>query len=398
MSPNISQRVSLLAESETLAMAARSAQLKAAGKDIINMSVGETDFQTPDYVKLAGIEAIVENWSFYTNAAGYPSLRQAVCHKLEKENHLHYKPSQIVCSNGAKQSVQNILASIVNKGDEVIVPTPAWVTYVELVRLNEGVAVTPYAGMEQGFKITPQQLQNCITDRTRALILCSPSNPSGAVYSIEELRAIAAVLEKYPQIVVISDEIYEHINYTGSLSSIAHCDSIRERCVIINGVSKAYAMTGWRLGWMAAPQYLADACVKLQGQQTHAPSSIAQKAAEAAYSVESDCLHTMQQTFLRRRNLICDLIADIPGLELLKPDGAFYVFPRCSAFIGKSTGNKQISSSVDLAMYLLEQAGVASVGGTAFGAPEHIRFSYSVADSQIEEACERIKKALALLK
>ena len=394
----VSERLASLSPSETLAMSQKSSELKAQGIDVINLSVGEPDFFTPDFIKGAAHKAIDANFSFYSPVPGYPSLRNAIVDKLKQENGLEYKADQIVCSNGAKQSVCNVLLSIVGPGDEVIVPAPYWVSYVEMVKLASGTNVIVTAGIDQDFKITPAQLEAAITPKTKALILCSPSNPTGSVYSKEELKGLADVLSAYPNIIIISDEIYEHINYIGKHESIAQFDSVRDRVVIVNGVSKAYAMTGWRLGWIAAPQWIASACNKLQGQYTSGPCSIAQKAAEEAYRGSQDCVATMREAFRRRRDLMVKLAEDIPGLKVNSPNGAFYLFPDCGAYIGKSFNGKKMEHSADLAMYLLEEAHVAAVGGLAFGAPECVRFSYAASDEQLIEAMRRVKKALAGLK
>lgn len=394
----VSDRIANLAESETLAMSQKSSELKAQGVDVINLSVGEPDFCTPHHIKEAAKKAIEDNFSFYTPVAGYLSLRKAICDKLERENNLNFSPSQIICSNGAKQSVCNALLAIVNPDEEVIIPTPSWVSYVEMVKLAKGRTIQVYAGIEQDFKITPAQLEAVITPKSRAIILCSPSNPSGSIYTKAELEGLANVLAKHPNIIIISDEIYEHINYRGKSESIAQFEKISNRVIIINGVSKAYAMTGWRLGWMAAPQWIADACNKLQGQYTSAPSSIAQKAAEAAYTGSQVCIEEMREAFERRRNLIVELAGGIEGLKVNIPDGAFYLFPECSYFFGKSYNGRIINTSADLAMFLLEEGHVASVGGVAFGAPNNIRFSYATSDDNIIEAFKRIKETLAKLK
>lgn len=394
----VSDRIANLAESETLAMSQKSSELKAQGVDVINLSVGEPDFCTPHHIKEAAKKAIEDNFSFYTPVAGYLSLRKAICNKLERENNLNFSPSQIICSNGAKQSVCNALLAIVNPDEEVIIPTPSWVSYVEMVKLAKGRTIQVYAGIEQDFKITPAQLEAVITPKSRAIILCSPSNPSGSIYTKAELEGLANVLAKHPNIIIISDEIYEHINYRGKSESIAQFEKISNRVIIINGVSKAYAMTGWRLGWMAAPQWIADACNKLQGQYTSAPSSIAQKAAEAAYTGSQVCIEKMREAFERRRNLIVELASGIEGLKVNIPDGAFYLFPECSYFFGKSYNGRIINTSADLAMFLLEEGHVASVGGVAFGAPNNIRFSYATSDDNIIEAFKRIKETLAKLK
>ncbi|HKL91650.1 MAG: pyridoxal phosphate-dependent aminotransferase [Bacteroidales bacterium] len=393
----VSERLASLSPSETLAMSQKSNELKAQGIDVINMSVGEPDFFTPDHIKAAAKKAVDDNFSFYSPVPGYPALRNAIVTKLKNENGLDYKPEQIVCSNGAKQSVCNVLLSIIGKGDEVIIPAPYWVSYVEMVKLAEGTNVIVSAGIDQDFKITPSQLEAAITPKTKAIILCSPSNPTGSVYSREELSGLADVLAKYPNIVVLSDEIYEHINYMGKHVSMAEFDSIRDRVVIINGVSKAYAMTGWRIGWIAAPQWIASACNKLQGQYTSGPCSVSQKAGEAAYTGTQEPVQTMREAFERRRNLIVKLAREIPGLNTATPQGAFYIFPECDAYFGKSVEGRIIKDSGDLAMYLLEEGHVACVGGAAFGAPNCLRFSYATSDENIVEAMNRVKEALAKL-
>lgn len=394
---HISQRVQSLSPSATLAMSQKSNELKAQGVDVINMSVGEPDFFTPDHIKKAAQKAIDDNFSFYTPVAGYLSLRKAIAAKMKNENGLDFAPEQIVVSGGAKQSLCNVILATINRGDEVVIPTPAWVSYVEMVKLAEGVPVTVHAGVEQNFKITPAQLEETITPKTRMLLLCSPSNPTGSVYTRDELKALAEVVAKHPDILILSDEIYEHINYTGWRASIAEFESVRDRTVIVNGVSKAYAMTGWRIGFIAAPLWVAKATTKLQGQYTSNPSSIAQKAAEAAYLGPQDCVETMRRAFLRRRDLIVGLLKEIPGLRLNLPDGAFYVFPEVSAYFGKHCGNRIIGDANDLAMYLLEEAHVAAVSGDAFCAPGYIRLSYATSDENIREACRRIAAALGKL-
>ncbi|HNZ81490.1 MAG TPA: pyridoxal phosphate-dependent aminotransferase [Bacteroidales bacterium] len=393
----VSLRLASLAPSETLAMSQKSNELKAMGFDVINMSVGEPDFFTPDHIKLAAKQAVDNNFSFYSPVPGYPALRKAIVEKLKKENGLDYTVDQIVCSNGAKQSVCNVLLSIISPGDEVIVPAPYWVSYVEMVKLAEGKNVIVSAGIEQDFKITAAQLEAAITPKTKALILCSPSNPTGSVYSKEELKALAAVLAKHPQVYILSDEIYEHINYLGKHESIAQFESVRERVIVINGVSKAYAMTGWRIGWIAAPQWIASACNKLQGQYTSGPCSVSQEAARAAYTGDQACVAEMRTAFERRKNLIVKLMREVPGFKVQEPKGAFYVFPDCSAYIGKSFKDKTITNATDLAMFLLEEAHVAAVGGVAFGAPNCLRFSYATSDENIVKAIDRIKVALAKL-
>lgn len=379
-------------------MSQKSAELKAQGVDVINLSVGEPDFYTPQHIKEAAKKSIDENFSFYTPVGGYLSLRKAICDKLKKENGLDYTPDQIVCSNGAKQSVCNAVLCVVNPGDEVIIPAPSWVSYVEMVKLAEGKSIVVEAGIEQDFKISPAQLEAAITPKTKAIMLCSPSNPSGSIYSKDELKGLADILAKHPQIVIISDEIYEHINYTGKHESIAQFDAIKDRVIIINGVSKAYAMTGWRLGWMASSKPIAAACTKLQGQYTSGPSSIAQKAAEAAYLGDQSCVVEMRKAFERRRNLIIKLAKEIEGFRVNEPDGAFYLFPDCSYYFGKSYNGRTINTSADLAMYLLEEGHVACVGGIAFGSPSCIRFSYATSDENLEKAMQRVKDVLSKLK
>lgn len=394
---SVSERLAALSPSETLAMSQKSSELKAQGVDVINLSVGEPDFNTPDHIKQAAKQAVDDNFSFYSPVPGYPALRKAICAKLKSENGLDYEPSQIVCSNGAKQSVCNVLLAVVGKGDEVIIPAPYWVSYPEMVKLAEGTSVIVTAGIEQDFKMTPAQLEAAITPRTKALILCSPSNPTGSVYTRDELRALADVLAKHPGIVIISDEIYEHINYLDKHESIAQFESVRERVVIVNGVSKGYAMTGWRIGWIAAPQWVASACSKLQGQYTSGPCSVAQKAAEAAYTGPQDCVEDMRRAFERRRDLVVGLAREIPGLKVNEPKGAFYVFPDCSSYFGKRCGDRVVNNAAELAMYLLEEGHVACVGGAAFGAPGCIRMSYATSDDNLKEAFARIKAALAKL-
>jgi aspartate aminotransferase len=394
----VSDRLAALSPSETLAMSQKSNELKARGFDVINLSVGEPDFNTPDHIKEAAKRAVDNNFSFYSPVPGFPALRNAICAKLKKENGLDYQPDQIVCSNGAKQSVCNVLLSIIGKGDEVIIPAPYWVSYPEMVKLADGITVEVYAGIEQDFKITAGQLQAAITPKTKAIILCSPSNPTGSVYSKEELKSLADVLAGYPNIFILSDEIYEHINYFDTHESIAQFENVRERVVIINGVSKSYAMTGWRLGWIAAPKWIASACNTLQGQYTSGPSSITQKAAEAAYTGDQTCVETMRVAFERRKKLVVSLAREIPGLITNDPQGAFYIFPDCSSFYGKSFNGRVIANSGDLAMYLLEEGHVACVGGGAFGAPDCIRMSYATSDENLVKAFGWIKEALEKLK
>ena len=394
----LSERLNRLAPSATLAMSQKSGELKAQGIDIINMSVGEPDFNTPDHIKEAAKKAIDENWSRYSPNPGYPELKNAIVAKLKNENGLDYKPSQILCSNGAKQSVCNVVMALVNAGDEVIIPAPYWVSYPEMVKLADGTPVFVESTIEQDFKITPEQLEAAITPTTRAIILCSPSNPTGSVYSKAELEALKNVLLKHERVIVIADEIYEHINYVGKHASMAEFEDIKDRVVIINGVSKAYAMTGWRIGFIAAPEWIVKGCNKLQGQYTSGPCSVSQKAAEAAYTGTQQPVEDMRKAFERRRNLIVSLAKEIPGLEVNEPQGAFYLFPKCSSYFGKADGDRVINSSTDLAMYLLEVGHVAAVAGDAFGSPECFRMSYATSDENIVEAMKRIKETLARLK
>ncbi len=394
----ISTRVNNLAQSQTLAMSQKSNELKAQGIDVINLSVGEPDFNTPDHIKEAAKRAIDDNFSFYSPVPGYMSLRKAVSEKLLRENGVSFRPEQIVVSGGAKQALCNVILATVNPGDEVIIPTPAWVSYVEMVKLAEGKNVLVPAGIESDFKITPSQLEAAITPRTRMLLLCSPSNPTGSVYTKEELAALVDVLSRYPDIIVLADEIYEHINYTGSFTSLASFEVIADRTVVVNGVSKAYAMTGWRIGYCAAPLAIAKACTKLQGQYTSGASSIAQKAAEAAYTGSQQCVEDMRLAFERRRNLVVRLARKIPGLKVNEPNGAFYLFPEVSSYFGKSCGDRKINDASDLAMYLLDVGHVATVSGDAFCAPGYIRLSYATSDENIAEAMKRIAEALSKLK
>ena len=394
----LSDRLNRLSPSATLAMSQRSSELKAQGVDIINLSVGEPDFNTPDHIKEAAIKAVQDNWTRYSPVPGYPDLKKAIVAKLKNENGLDYLPSQILCSNGAKQSVCNAIMALVNPGDEVIIPAPYWVSYPQMVLLAEGTPMAIPTTIEQDFKVTPEQLEQAITPHTRAIILCSPSNPTGSVYSAAELEALKDVLLKYERVMVIADEIYEHINYVGAHASMAQFADIKDRVVIVNGVSKAYAMTGWRIGFIAAPEWVVKGCNKLQGQYTSGPCSVSQKAAEAAYTGSQECVETMRQAFERRRDLIVSLAREIPGLEVNNPQGAFYLFPKCSSFFGKRDGDRVINNSTDLAMYLLEVGHVATVGGDAFGSPECFRMSYATSEANITEAMRRIADTLARLK
>lgn len=393
----ISDRIKRMAASQTLAMSQKSSELRAAGVDVINLSVGEPDFNTPDHIKAAAKKAVDDNYTRYPPVPGYMDLREAIAKKLKQENGLDFSPAQVVVSGGAKQSLSNIILSCINPGDEVIIPVPAWVSYIEMVKLADGVNVLVPAGIENDFKITPEQLEQAITPRSRMLLLCSPSNPSGSVYSRQELEGLVAVLARHPEITVLSDEIYEHINYTGSFTSMASCPEIADRTVIVNGVSKAYAMTGWRVGFMAGPLALAKAVTKLQGQTTSGISSIAQRAALAAYTGSQECVVEMREAFRRRRDLVVAMAREIPGLKVNEPQGAFYLFPEVSAYIGKRFGDKVIADDNDLCMYLLEEAHVATVSGSAFCLPGYIRLSYAASDEALAEALRRIAKALAAL-
>lgn len=393
----ISKRLQALSPSATLTMSQKSAELKASGIDVINMSVGEPDFNTPNFIKEAAKKAIDDNFSHYSPVAGYLSLRKAISAKLMRENNIGFTPEQIVVGNGAKQELCNVILATINPGDEVIIPVPAWVSYVEMVKLAEGVSVEVHAGVEKDFKITPAQLEEAITPKTRMIMLNSPSNPTGSVYSYDELKGLAEVLAKYPEIIILADEIYEHINFVGEVHSISEFPEIRDRVVIVNGVSKAYAMTGWRVGYMAGPIAIAKAVTKLQGQYTSGCSSIAQKAAEAAYNGPQECVEEMRCAFERRRDLIVELAKEIPGWVINKPQGAFYLFPEVSSFIGKRADGYEIKNSGDYVMYLLEKAHVACVDGAAFCTPGYMRLSYATSDDNIREAMRRIREASAKL-
>lgn len=396
--PQLSERINSLSTSATLAMSQRSFELVAAGVDVINLGVGEPDFDTPSHIREAACRAIAEGWTRYTPAAGLTSLREAICRKHLRDNGLQYSPSEIIVSGGAKQSVCNAMLSLVNPGDEVIIPAPYWVSYPQMAVLAGGVPVCPSTFAEDGFKLTADGLEAAITPRSRVLVLCTPSNPSGAVYSYAELESLAEVILRHPRLMVISDEVYEHINYTGAHASIAAVPGMKERTAVVNGVSKAYAMTGWRIGWMAAPGWLTAACLKLQGQYTSCPSSVSQKAAEAALDGPQDCVETMRVAFEKRRDLIYDLVSELPDVKVCRPDGAFYLFPDVSAYIGKSDGEVTIGSDEDLAMYILERWHVSTVAGTPFGAPGFLRLSYSSSEESLREAASRIRSALDALK
>lgn len=395
---HLSDRLNRLAPSATLAMSQKSGEMKAQGIDVINMSVGEPDFNTPDHIKAAAKKAIDENYSRYSPVPGYMDLREAIVAKLKKENGLDYSVNEVLVSNGAKQSVCNTVMALVNDGDEVIIPSPYWVSYPQMVKLAGGIPVIVNAGFEQNFKMTPAQLEAAITPKTRMIILCSPSNPTGSVYSKEELEALAEVVKKHDDLFVLADEIYEHINYIGKHNSMASVPGMKDRTIVVNGVSKAYAMTGWRIGYIAAPEWIVKGCNKLQGQYTSGPCSVSQKAAVEAYTASQACVEEMRKAFERRRDLIVSLAKDIPGLEVNVPEGAFYLFPKCSSFFGKSDGVHTVNNSTDLAMYLLEVGHVATVGGDAFGDPDCFRMSYATSDENIREAMRRIKEALSKLK
>ena len=394
----LSDRLQRLAPSATLAMSQKSSEMKAQGIDVINMSVGEPDFNTPDHIKEAAKKAVDDNYSRYSPVPGYADLRVAIANKLKQENGLDYSTAEILVSNGAKQSVCNTVMALVNSGDEVIIPAPYWVSYPQMVKLAGGNPVIVEAGFDQNFKMTPQQLEDAITPKTKMIILCSPSNPTGSVYSKEELKGLAEVILSHDDLFVLADEIYEHINYVGKHESIAQFPGMKEIAIIVNGVSQAYAMTGWRIGYIAAPEWIVKGCNKLQGQYTSGPCSVSQKAAEFAYTASQECVEQMRVAFERRRDLIVQLAKEIPGLEVNVPEGAFYLFPKCSSFFGKSDGTTTINNSTDLALYLLEKGHVATVGGDAFGDAECFRMSYATSDDNIREAMRRIKEALAALK
>lgn len=394
----VSERLNRMALSATLAMTQKSRELKTQGFDVINLSIGEPDFDTPDHIKEAAKKAIDDNFTHYSPVPGYESVKKAVVDKFKRENDLVFDENQIVVSTGAKHSIINVFLSIINPGDEVIIPAPYWVSYVDMVGLAEGIPVVVKCGIESDFKMTLDQLEQHITPKTRALIYSSPSNPTGSLYSKDELEALAKVIQKHPNIIVLSDEIYEHINFSGEHQSIAQFDYIKDQVVVINGVSKGYAMTGWRIGYIGAPLWIAKAVTKLQGQFTSGACTIAQKAAEAALNAGSESCLEMKKVFLKRRDLVLGLLKEIEGLKLNVPQGAFYVFPEVSYFFGKSYQNHTINSSSDLALYLLETEYVATVGGDAFGSPECLRFSYATSEDTLVEAIKRIKRALEKLK
>lgn len=393
----ISSRLLALSESATLAMSQKSRELQAQGLDIINLSVGEPDFNTPDHIKEAAIKAINDNLTHYPPVPGYPELRKAVCARLKRDLNLDYDFSQIIISNGGKHSLANVILATINRGDEVILPAPYWVTYSELVKLADGVFVSVLAGIDQDFKITPAQLEAAITPRTKMLMLNSPSNPTGSMYTRQELEGIAAVLRKYPDIIVLSDEIYDMITYGQEHVSLAQIDGMKDRVVLCNGLSKGYAMTGWRIGYIAAPIEIAKACNKLQGQLTSGICTITQAAAIAALTQSDEPSRRMTEQLHRRRDMMLELLADIPGLKLTTPPGAFYIFPDVSAYFGKSYKGKKIENSNDLTLYLLTEGLVATVAGSAFGIEGYIRLSYAASEEKLRKAVERIKNALAQL-
>lgn len=395
---SLSQRVQQLAESQTIGMAKLSRELASKGIDVINLSLGEPDFVTPSHIREAAKKAIDDGFTFYPPIAGYVELRKAISAKFQRENQLDYKPDQVVVSTGAKQAIANVVLCLVNPGDEVIIPLPYWVSYIEIVKLAEGKTVAVNTTVEADFKMTAEQLEAAITPRTKLLIFSSPCNPTGSVYTREELEAIAKVLARHPQVYILSDEIYEHINFLDAHQSIAQFESVRDRVIIVNGVSKGYAMTGWRIGYIGAPKFIADACDKMQGQFTSAASSIAQKAAEAALNLDNRPTLDMRDAFLRRRDLVIEGLKKIPGLRLNQPKGAFYVFPDISSYFGKSDGTTTIHNATDLCMYLLNTGHVSVVTGEAFGAPNCFRLSYAASDDKLKEAVRRIGDALAKLR
>jgi aspartate aminotransferase len=393
----LATRLSKISESQTLAMARKSRELQALGKDIISLSIGEPDYDTPDFIKEAAKLAIDQNYTHYTPVAGFQDLRIAISAKFKRDNSINYAPEQIVVSTGAKQSIANVILSLIDLNDEVIVPIPYWVSYIELIKLADGIPVFVHAGVDDNFKISPAQLEAAITPKTKMIIFSTPCNPSGSVYNKMELQALVTVLEKHPQVYIVSDEIYEHINFVGKHESIAQFSSVYDRVITVNGVSKGFAMTGWRIGYIGAPLWIAKACEKMQGQFTSGTCSIAQKAALAAILADPEVVKPMRDGFLKRRNMVLEMLNEIPGLKTNIPDGAFYVFPDISAYFGKSDGAYTINNSADLCMYLLNSANLALVSGDAFGDDNCIRFSYATSEERIIEAIKRLKNALARL-
>ena len=390
----LSERINAMEASATLAMAAKTRELKAQGKDIIGLSLGEPDFNIPDFIKEAAVEAIHQNYSKYTPVDGYLELREAICEKLLRDNHLHYKPSQIVVSTGAKQCLANVALAMINPGDEVVFPAPYWVSYKEIAKMAGGIPVEVPTTIENDFKITPAQLEKAITPKTKMVWFNSPNNPSGSVYSKEELEALAVVLRKYPNIFILSDEIYEYINFTGNYTSMAEIDGLYDRTITVNGLSKAFAMTGWRIGYLAAPEWIAKACNKVQGQVTSGTNAIAQRASIVALRAPKSKIQYMIDEFLKRRDLVLQLLGEIKGLKLNVPEGAFYVFPDVSSFFGKTLRGRTINNASDFSLYLLEEAGVATVTGEAFGDPKCIRLSYAASEEELRKAIARIKESL----
>jgi aspartate aminotransferase len=391
----LSDRINKLSTSQTLAMAALARELKAQGKDIISLSLGEPDFNTPDFIKEAAKKAIDENYSTYTPVDGYMELKEAICRKFKRDNNLDYKPANIVVSTGAKQSLYNIAQVMLNDGDEVILPAPYWVSYYEIIKMSGGIPVEVPTSVETDFKITPEQLEKAITPKTKMIWYSSPCNPSGSVYSREELTALGKVLEKHPSIYIVADEIYEHINFSGTFCSVASIPGLFERTVTVNGVAKAFAMTGWRIGYIGAPEFIAKACTKMQGQVTSGANSIAQRATITAVDADPSVLNGMVKAFKNRRDLVVGLIKEIPGLKLNTPEGAFYVFPDVSSFFGKTLRGTTINNADDFSMYLLSEANVATVTGDAFGNANCIRLSYATSEELLTEAIRRIKEVLA---
>lgn len=393
----LSNRVQKLSESETLAMARLGNELKEKGVNVINMSLGEPDFPTPDFIKNSAKEAIDKNFSYYTPVPGYKDLLEAISKKFKRDNNLDYRPSQIVVSTGAKQSIINVIIATVNSGDEVILPSPYWVSYSEMIQFNEGVVVNIPTDYKSDFKITPERLEKAITSKTKMFLFSNPSNPTGSMYTEIELRALGEVFKRYPQILIVSDEIYEHISFEDKMFSIGSIPELKERTVTINGLSKGFAMTGWRLGYMGAPEEIAKACVKIQGQFTSGTSSISQRAAISAVSADPACVQDMRDAFKRRRDLLISLFREIPNVHCNNPGGAFYLFPEVSYYFGKKYGEMIIRDSKDLCMFLLNVGHVALTPGGAFGAPDYIRLSYATSEANIREAVERIKNSLKLL-
>jgi len=394
---SLSDRINRLAESATLAMTRKSRELQAQGVDVINLSIGEPDFDTPEIVKDAAVQAIKDNLTHYPPVPGFPELRSAISNKFKRDNNLDYPAEQIVVSTGAKQSIANVVLSLVNPGDEVLLPSPYWVSYMEMVKLAEGTPIVVSASIENDFKITAEQLEASITDRTKLIIFSSPCNPSGSVYSGDELKKLAEVVANHDDLYVIADEIYEHIIFEGKHTSFASFDFVKDRVITVNGVSKGFAMTGWRIGYIGAPDWIVKACIKIQGQFTSGASTISQKAAEAAMKMDPETTAEMREIFLKRRDLLLELLKEIPGLTTNIPEGAFYVFPNISSYLGKTNGEETIDNASDLCMYLLNEASVALVTGEAFGEPEYMRISYACSEETIREAVSRISGALAKL-